>query len=345
MKKLLVMLMLIMGVSLTACSNDTSLTQDKSKEETAKEDDKSATEEVKREYEGVTFKIGDKELEFPYDFTQNNLLLNGFTRNSSVEGYEIPVYDDSGQIDVEYSNGLTVEYIADDVIYHGVDSLYITGFRYDGDDIKVIGGIPQTEPENPDSDMSYSNNNYTLNIHKSDGKVTGMALDCTNPDRFFQFEKLDWDEFDIPVYECDKMYDSNVYVTYETARGEELFPSTEYIRNRMYTNIPLNIGFTSDNPSLILQKTDEGEQVIGMLFTEKGDKVGGIRIGSNLYDTMSDLGVDFKDDDNFCVRFTADNSLADIFIQCSGNEISHAVVVSKSYLETVETQKDDILFE
>lgn len=340
MKRLLVVVVLIMGVSLTACSGtkESTLTEPDTENPVVEQ---KTDEPEERKVEGVTFKIGDKELEFPYDFTQNNLLVNGFTRNVGAhDGYRITSPDEDDSIDIKYSNGMTTSYVSDSIINHGVDMMYLKGFTYEGSDIEIVGGMTVAEPENSDSDVTYSNAMYTVSMHRHDGQVTGMSLICNNAEYYYQAEPVDWNEFDIQEYEYDGICDTEGCVVYKTERGDEHFPSTYYRRNRSITNIPFTIGYSSDEPSLILHKTDDGEEVVGILFENKGDKVADFSIGGNFYEELENIGIDFKDLDNDCVRFTSEDSLADIFVQNDGNEVSRIALVEKDYLDTLETDSN-----
>lgn len=313
-KGMRVALFSLLGVFLVACDKESSEQMSIISSETVNNED------------GVTFMVGDKELVFPYDFTYSNLISNGY-QTEIHEGVSLVTLNDSNMQEIKYTNGMTTSYVTDSYLFSDIDSMYLAGFSYYGDDIKLIDGIDMSDPEIiSETETRYTNEDYTVTISKVDDDTVSCNLLCLNEESMFKDKDTELDESGIKEYDVESLFNENGGVAYNS--GSMTFQSEFYMQNKMATYIPFNIGFTSDRPRYILGKEGDKTEIIGMYFSEKGDNVSSLTVGNDFTDSIRNLGITVGENEN-CIKLTSEKSLCDVYVQSESDKIETIVVVNK----------------
>lgn len=325
MRRLLVAMLLMVSVLAVGCTDDTP----KTPELVSSNKNKCITD--LDSVDSIRLLLDGKELVFPDDFTYSKL-SSGTLRVSGYDGTFIPTVDEDGILDLKYSDALHVKYYPDSYLVSNIDSMYLTGFTYSGEEIEILSDLSTFGEDNIGGENTkvLTGLDYTVRLTERENGEKSISVVCDSPDKYFRLEQEyevaeDIVEYDITEKELTRLGG----ITVKTGNDSIKFPEDISGMTSIPTTVKYNYAFFNENPTYIVEEVLTGNKICGIILVEDGTGLPFVKIGDSVFDTMEDLGfpdgIDYK-----IIKLVSDDVDFDIYLENKGNVVNKIMLVEKN---------------
>lgn len=320
MKKLVVLALLsMMSLSvLTAC--------DTQKQEPVKRvEDENIEKADTKDIKGIHFVVEDDDLIFPYDFTREALKTKGYVADKTFEQF---IVKNNEPISITYGTDLNVLYYPKDMVVTSTDSMFMTGFNLKCEGKKVVmDGIDlSTPPEGTVNNLfEYETDDCFVSVSYVDNKIDSIKAVINRPTDYYQYKEAS-QVLNSFVYQ--EAFNNEGGLTYTVGDVVyKTYPSDDIPRVLSYTEIPFEIGYTNDIPSVCIKKAKDTNKEVGILLSDDDMSVNDIKIGGSFLDLQKEVGLK-EDSEVTLLELTSESSNSRVYVESEdGSSITDIALV------------------